>query len=177
HDALTAELEQLAGEHPMRERLHGQLMLALYRCGRQAPALPPHRHVRDLLAGELGVDPGEPLRRLHASILAHDQALDWNGDRHAPVEARAADTPVPPPARGSPRRRAAGRRELAWARWRGRRLLAVGSALAVAAAACILAVARPWAGGPAGLPGNSVGLIDSAGGRVGAAVAVGSPDG
>ena len=62
-------------------------------------------------------------------------------------------------------------------RRRPRRLLALGSALAVAAAVCIVAVARPWAGGPAGLPGNSVGLIDSAGGRVGAAVAVGSPDG
>src|SRR5690242_15083367 len=86
HDALTAELEQLAGEHPMRERLHGQLMLALYRCGRQADALAAYRHVRELLAGELGVDPGEPLRRLHASILAHDQVLDWNGGRPAPAE-------------------------------------------------------------------------------------------
>jgi peptide/nickel transport system substrate-binding protein len=177
HDALTAELEQLAAEHPLRERLHGQLMLALYRCGRQADALAAYRRARDLLAGELGIDPGEPLRRLHASILAHDQALDWNGDRHAPAGAWPAGTPVPSPARGSPRRPAAGRRELAWARWRGRRLLAVGSALAVAAAACIVAVARPWAGEPAGLPGNSVGLIDAAGGRVGAAVAVGSPDG
>jgi YVTN family beta-propeller protein len=176
HDALTAELEQLAGEHPMRERLHGQLMLALYRCGRQGDALAAYRHVRDLLAGELGVDPGEPLRRLHASILAHDQALDWNGDRHAPAGARPAGTPGPSPAPGSPRRPAAGRRELAWARWPARRLLAVGSALAVTAAVCIVAVARPWAAGPAGLPGNSVGLIDSAGGRVGAAVAVGSPD-
>ena len=178
HDELTAELEQLAADHPLRERLHGQLMLALYRCGRQAHALAAYRHVRDLLAGELGVDPGEPLRRLHASILAHDQALDWDGGRQAPVEAHPAEAaPVPSPARASPRRPAAGRRELAWARWRGRRLLAVGSALAVAAAVCILAVARPWAGGPAGLPGNSVGLIDSAGGRVGAAVTVGSPDG
>ena len=149
HDALTAELEQLAGEHPMRERVHGQLMLALYRCGRQGDALAAYRHVRDLLVGELGVDPGEPLRRLHASILAHDQALDWNGDRHAPAGAWPAGTPVPSPARGSPRRPAAGRRELAWGRWRGRRLLAVGSALAVAAAVCIVAVARPWAGRPA----------------------------
>src|SRR5690242_19345396 len=78
HDALTVELEQLAAAHPLRERLHGQLMLALYRCGRQAAALGAYRHVRELLAGELGVDPGEPLRRLHASILAHDQVLDWN---------------------------------------------------------------------------------------------------
>ena len=66
HDALTAELDQLATEHPMRERLHGQLMLALYRCGRQGDALAAYRRVRDLLAGELGIDPGEPLQRLHA---------------------------------------------------------------------------------------------------------------
>ena len=81
HDALTAELEQLAAGHPLRERLHGQLILALYRCGRQADALAAYRRVRDLLAGELGIDPGEPLQRLHASVLAHDPALDWHGDR------------------------------------------------------------------------------------------------
>ena len=84
HDALTAELEQLAAAHPLRERLHGQLMLALYRCGRQAEALAAYRRARDLLADELGIDPGEPLRRLHASVLAHDPALDWNGGRPRP---------------------------------------------------------------------------------------------
>ena len=176
HDALTAELEQLVGDHPLRERLHGQLMLALYRCGRQADALAAYRRVRDLLAAELGIDPGEPLRRLHASVLAHDPALDWNGSRSAAPEGRPAEVgtlaPRPPGLRLT-----AGRRELGWVRRRPRRLLAVGSALAVAAAVCIVAVARPWAGEPTGLPGNSVGLIDSAGGRVGAAVAVGSPDG
>ena len=64
-----------------------------------------------------------------------------------------------------------------WARWRGRRLLVIGSALAVAAAACVVAVARPWAGEPAGLPANSVGLIGPSGERVGAPVSVGSPAG
>jgi len=78
HDTLTGELERLAGDHPLRERLHGQLMLALYRCGRQAEALAAYRRARDLLAGELGIDPGEPLRRLHAAVLAQDPALDWN---------------------------------------------------------------------------------------------------
>ena len=57
HDALIAELEQVVAGHPLPERLHGQLMLALYRCSRQADALTAYRRVRDLLAGELGIDP------------------------------------------------------------------------------------------------------------------------
>ena len=100
HDALTAELEQLVAEHPLRERLHGQLMLALYRGGRQADALAAYRRVRDLLAGELGIDPGEPLRRLHASVLAQDPALDWHGDRRHPrVRARMSRPGRRPPSR------------------------------------------------------------------------------
>src|SRR6185437_16087205 len=91
HDALTAELEQLVAEHPLRERLHGQLMLALYRCGRQAGALAAYQRVRDLLAGELGIDPGEPLRALHASVLAQDPALDWHSDRKGPADGHRPD--------------------------------------------------------------------------------------
>ena len=181
HQALTGELERLAGEHPVRERLHGQLMLALYRCGRQAEALAAYRRVRDLLAGELGIDPAEPLQRLHASVLAHDPALDWNGGRPASADGHRADpaTPAasPPPGRPGLRPAASGG-EPTRGRRRTRRLLAVGSALAVAAAVSIVVVARPWAReASAQLPANSVSLIDSAGGRVGAAVPVGSPDG
>jgi YVTN family beta-propeller protein len=176
HDALTAELEQLATEHPLRERLHGQLMLALYRCGRQADALAAYRRVRDLLADELGIDPGEPLQRLHASVLAHDPALDWTGGRPAEDHRAVAGTPAASPVPGRPAPPPVARsRELDWARRHARRLLVIGSALAVVAAGCIVAVARPWASGPAGLPGNSVGLIGPAGGRVGAPVSVGSP--
>src|SRR5690242_3529563 len=181
HDAITAELEQLAGEHPLRERLHGQLMLALYRCGRQADALAAYRRVRGLLTSELGIDPAEPLQRLHASVLAHDPALDWSPRSQTliPAEDHDADagTPVTSPP-GRPRRQpAAGSRELAWARRRTRRLLVIGSALAVAAAVCIVVVARPWEGAPTALPANSVGLIDPAGGQIGAPVSVGSPEG
>src|SRR5215475_2903988 len=181
HDALTAELEHLAGEHPLRERLHGQLMLALYRCGRQAEALAAYRRVRDLLAGELGIDPAEPLQRLHASVLAHEPALDWNGGRPASADGHRADPATlaasPPPGRPGLRPAASGG-EPTRGRRRTRRLLAVGSALAVAAAVSIVVVARPWAReASAQLPANSVSLIDSAGGRVGAAVPVGSPDG
>ena len=180
HGTLTGELERLAAEHPLRERLHGQLMLALYRCGRQAEALAAYRRARDLLAGELGIDPAEPLRRLHASVLAHDPALDWSDSRQGPAEAHPAGA-APPAASPTLEQRgpgpAAGSRVRGWGQWRGRRLLVAGLALAVAAAAAIVAVARPWAGGPAGLPGNTVGLIDTAGARVGAAVSVGSPAG
>ena len=104
HDALTAKLEQLATGHPLRERLHGQLMLALYRCGRQAEALAAYRRVRDLLADELGIDPGEPLKRLHAAVLAHDRALDWAGPRPWPTASALTPAPVPEP-RLLPRRR------------------------------------------------------------------------
>ena len=179
HDALTAELEQLVAEHPLRERLHGQLMLALYRCGRQADALAAYRRVRDLLAGELGIDPGEPLRRLHASVLAQDPALDWHGDRHAPADGHrpGSDAPVTSPAADHLAGRPCQAVRRTWARWRSRRLLVIGSALAVAAAACVVVVARPWAGEPSGLPANSVGLIGPSGERVGDPVSVGSPAG
>ena len=180
HAALTAELDRLVADHPLRERLHGQLMLALYRCGRQADALAAYRRVRDLLADELGIDPGEPLRRLHASVLAQDPALDWHAGSEVPAEAhRAADaTPVTSPAPGpTPLPPTAPGRELTRTPRRSRYLLAIGSALAVAVAVCIVAVTRPWAGEPVGLPANSVGLIDPSGNPVGSPVSVGSPAG
>jgi YVTN family beta-propeller protein len=180
HDTLTGELERLAAEHPLRERLHGQLMLALYRCGRQAEALAAYRRVRDLLASELGIDPGEPLRRLHASVLAHDAALDWGDSRQDPAESHRSEASLPnassaPELRGSSP--IAVRRVRGWARRHSYRLLVAGLALMVIVTAAIVAVARPWGGGLAGLPGNTVGLIDPAGGRVGAAVSVGDPVG
>ena len=180
HDALTPELEHLVAEHPLRERLHGQLMLALYRCGRQAEALAAYRRAHDLLAGELGIDPGEPLRHLHASVLAHDPALDWSDGRETVGEVHPAgagpSAPSPAPQRRRPRP-APGSHVLGWGRQRGHRLLVAGLAVVVIATAAIVVVARPGAGGPAGLPGNSVGLVDANGGRVGAAVSVGSPAG
>src|SRR5207248_10357834 len=91
--ALVGELDTLVREHPLRERLHAQLMLALYRSGRQADALAAYRRARDLLADELGIDPGEPLERLHAAVLGHDPDLDWAG-MMAPADGRPdADAP------------------------------------------------------------------------------------
>ena len=82
--AVVGELEALAAEHPYRERLHAQLMLALYRSGRQADALEAFRRVRGALVEELGLDPGRELHALEAAILVQDPALDLAAPPPAP---------------------------------------------------------------------------------------------
>jgi predicted ATPase/DNA-binding SARP family transcriptional activator len=72
---LVAELHGLVVEHPFRERLRGQLMLALYRSGRQSEALEVYQAGRRLLADELGLEPGLQLRELQRAILRHDPSL------------------------------------------------------------------------------------------------------
>ena len=74
-DDLVAGLRQLADEHPVRERFHAQLMLALYRTGRQSEALAAYQSARRMLVGELGIEPGAELQRLHERILAGDASL------------------------------------------------------------------------------------------------------
>ncbi len=73
---LIGELEALVQLHPLRERLRGQLMLALYRAGRQADALRAYQAARTVLGEELGLEPGRELQRLEAAILAQDPDLD-----------------------------------------------------------------------------------------------------
>jgi DNA-binding SARP family transcriptional activator/Tfp pilus assembly protein PilF len=75
HADLIAELRDLVAKHPLRERLHGQLMLALYRADRQADALAAFRDARRHLHDELGVEPGAALQQLHQQILAADPKL------------------------------------------------------------------------------------------------------
>ena len=76
HAVVCPELEQLVTEHPLRERLRGQLMIALYRCGRQADALETYRAGRSLLVEELAVEPGPQLSKLQLAVLEQDPALD-----------------------------------------------------------------------------------------------------
>ena len=150
---LVGELEGLVAEHPLRERLRGQLMLALYRCGRQADALQAYRDARRELLDGLGLEPGRALQELERAILAQDPALDAPSSRHRsrPASARA----------------------------RGGALIVAGGALLLAAAIAAVAVALT-AGGASQLTAaaNSVAVIDPAANRVVADTPVGvAPDG
>ena len=91
--ALVTELEALVAEHPYRERLRAQLMLALYRSGRQADALDAYQTGRRVLQDELGLEPGKELRDLEAAILRQDEALLPGRPDAAEPE---PDLPAPP---------------------------------------------------------------------------------
>jgi predicted ATPase/DNA-binding SARP family transcriptional activator len=105
HAAVVPELERLVDEHPLRERLWAQLMLALYRCGRQADALRAFADARHRLVEELGIDPGADLRRMEAAVLAQDPALDPPAPPPAAAPSPApAIAPVPTAALARPRR-------------------------------------------------------------------------
>ena len=155
HAAVAGELRALCGEHPLRERLRAQRMLALYRCGRQDEALRAYDETRRALVEAAGLEPGPELRRLQQRILEQDPDLD--GPAPAAREAAAA-------AGGRPARR---RRPV---------FLAAGLG-AVAAAAIVFAVTsggdEPSAPAAATLHGNTVAVLDAATGRVTRQVPVG----
>ena len=130
HAQVVGELEALVREHPLRERVRGQLMLALYRCGRQAEALEAYRDCRRRMDDELGLEPGPELRELERRILIQSPEIA------APVprrRRRAPGGPAPEEATPRARRRAAG-------------LVIIGAAVLLGAAA--LAVALRGGGDP-----------------------------
>ncbi|HEX6673575.1 MAG TPA: BTAD domain-containing putative transcriptional regulator [Actinomycetes bacterium] len=94
HRELAGELRALVAAHPLRERLRGQLMLAVYRSGRQAEALAAYRDGRAATVAELGTEPGAELRRLEQAILAQDSTLELAPDD--PGEPAAGPEPAPP---------------------------------------------------------------------------------
>jgi DNA-binding SARP family transcriptional activator len=85
---IIGELEAAVAEVPLRERRWGQLMLALYRAGRQGDALSAYQRARTLLADELGIDPGPDLRRLEAAIVGQDAALEMPAAQDLPTVTR-----------------------------------------------------------------------------------------
>jgi WD40 repeat protein/DNA-binding SARP family transcriptional activator len=80
HRELIPELEAIIGRHPFREGLWGQLVVALYRAGRQAEALAAYGRAREVLGDELGIDPSPGLQRLHDQVLRQDPALELVGE-------------------------------------------------------------------------------------------------
>jgi DNA-binding SARP family transcriptional activator/tetratricopeptide (TPR) repeat protein len=93
HAELTGELEALVRDYPLRERLRGQLMLALYRSGRQAEALAAYQLARATLVEELGIEPSQDLRAVHQAILRQDPALKLAPASAALVEGGPAAGP------------------------------------------------------------------------------------
>jgi YVTN family beta-propeller protein len=143
HARLVGELEALVHAHPLRERLRGQLMVALYRSGRQADALQAYQNARRELLDELGLEPGRPLQELERAILAHDPALDSS----------AADSPRPSLA---PARK----------RVRGGALIALAGALLLAALAAVAVKLAGSAQSIVRVTPNSVAAIDIGSDRV-----------
>jgi DNA-binding SARP family transcriptional activator len=92
HHELVGELTELVSQFPLRERLRGQLMLMLHRCGRSAEALEVYRQARRTMIDELGIEPGDRLQRLQQAVLTCDPALDLPA---APVTIQPVKQQVP----------------------------------------------------------------------------------
>ena len=151
HEAVVVELERLVALHPFDEGLRVQLMLALYRSGRQTDALAVYRDARRALTTELGLEPGEDLRLLEQRILAHDPSLRPPG---APMAARRAGPLVLP-------------------RWRTLMLI-IGAGLVAAAAVTVAVLALAGDPSPAvAVPSNAIAVVDPGRGAVVAAIPVG----
>ena len=149
HGDVVHELEPLVDAHPLRERLRQQLMLALYRSGRQTDSLDVYREGRRILVEEIGVEPGPALRRLEQEILNQAPALE-------------------PPA-GVPKH------AVERAGLRRRSVVVVAVALVAAGAFAAFGLIGTGSGAPrAGTPPNSVAVVDSATGHLTADLAVGT---
>ena len=138
HEALIAELERLIADHPTRERLRAQLMLALYRSGRQAEALETYREARRELDRELGLEPGPELQELERAILNQDPAI------------------AAPPRRGS----------LADLRTRRRGALAIAFGGGLLLAAAVAAILAGGDGDPDLAEPNTLAVIDPESGEL-----------
>jgi YVTN family beta-propeller protein len=145
HDSIVAELENLVAEQPYREGLRAQLMIALYRSGRQAEALETYRQARRTFSEELGIEPGPRLRELEGAILRHDSSLEAPGpETRRPGAEYGVETPPQ------------------WPRLLGRWAAALAAAFVVAIVAAVVAAARHSSGMPEPLvlEGDSLVVVD-----------------
>jgi YVTN family beta-propeller protein len=156
---LVDELRNLVQRHPLRERLRGQLMVALHRSGRQAEALEVYQEFRRALSQQLGLDPGPGLAQLELAILGRDPTLDLSASAaasHAPVPG----SPTPPHAAAPIHRRRL-------------TLVVVGSVL-LALAAAVIASTGGRASPPTVIPGDSVGAISPSASAISTVVPLGT---
>ena len=159
HHQLIPELERTVAAEPLDEQLRGQLMLALYRDGRQADALERYREGRRTLVDQVGIEPGAELRALEQAILRHDPALALPS---AAGTSTVNDETAAPPAR-APRRRTA---------------LAAAAVLLITGLATIGAVVtRNTAGTAAPVRGDAVAVVDAAHARLIGSVPITAPPG
>jgi DNA-binding SARP family transcriptional activator/DNA-binding beta-propeller fold protein YncE len=173
HEHVLGELQVLVREHPLRERLRAQQMLALYRADRQADALDAYQQARHALIDELGIEPSESLQRLQQAILRHDPALEMpagtaaaNGAAPAPTTTEEAALAALAP-RSRPRRPA----------FRRRYLVVAGVAAVAAVAVAVVLSTRGSGRKPPSSPVSYVGpnswaIIDPTTGKL-----VGNPGG
>jgi len=169
HAVLVPELEARVAENPLRERLRGQLMLALYRCGRQADALDVYRAGRSLLSEQLALEPSRSLRELEQAILRQEPALELAKQDSAAVATKRRVTPEPqvaiphaqPDPPTTPRR---GRRPF---------VLVGGLAVGVLLAAVAAVVQLTRGSAAPNAVANSVGMIDTDGTAVRAVIRIG----
>jgi len=156
HPALAGELDTLVAAHPLRERLRGQQMLALYRSGRQADALAAYRNARETLVEELGLEPSEELQQLQKRILAHDPRL-------------LVPRPEAPGDGAS-----LGERTTPKLLLRPRVFGPLGALLLIAAVVAIVEATTRGSSSPVLVRTNSVAVIDPSDGRVVSDIAVGT---
>ena len=157
HRELIHELESLTSADPYREPFHGQLILALYRSGRQADALAAYRRARDLLADDLGIEPGPELREMEARVLRQDSDLD--------LPRRPGAQPplvvVGPPARGDEPPDGSTPADRPTPGWRRRRSTAIAAAIVavIALVATLVPLVTKDAGPMIELPANGMAVL------------------
>ena len=156
---LIDELRDLVSRHPLRERLHGQLMLALYRSGRQAEALEVFQGFRRKLSEELGLEPGPGLAQLDLAILTRDPALDLPAEIVA-RKPESADVPT----------RFATTGRIPYRRFP----LAGGAVVLVLAVVAVVAGSSGGQAPTAVIPGDAVGAVSASGPAIRAVVPLGT---
>ena len=159
HEEVLGELQVLVGEHPLRERLRAQQLLALYRADRQAEALEAYQQARQTLVEELGIEPSPALQRLQQGILRHDPSLETPAGTAA---ANGGATPVVK--RKEPRLR-----RLPQRRWQ----VALAALVLAAAVAVAAATVSTSAGGSPHVVANSLVRLDPRSGKPTSVVPVG----